>query len=204
MQKEAREMKAMEAQLKWSMKRDEDKMRKDITKQDARDLATWRREREESIAEYAKKRQREDKVTQLDESREYQEFKRSVQAEVKEVEIQEHKIDYEETRATSEWEVDLKRTVPLEEERVRIEANLAKYHDLGTYKLQKDRQEKLEENFARDLEENTVMNLQLQQAKEERDEALKSLDYFRTQQNRSIPTENDIASRPFLPLDQTL
>jgi hypothetical protein len=32
------------------------------------------------------------------------------------------------------------------------------------------------------------MNLQLQQAKEERDEALKSLDYFRTQQNRGIPT----------------
>lgn len=204
MQKEAREMKAMEAQLKWNMKREEDKMRKQITKEDARDLAIWRREQEEDIAQYASKRAQENKLIELEESRDYQEFKRYVHNEQKECEIIDNKDQYAETKFNSDWDVELKRTVPLQENKERVDANLERLAHIANYKMEKDREEKFEENLARDLEENTLMQYQLQKAKEEKDEALRNLDFFRIQQQCAISTENDIASRPFLPLDQTL
>jgi|Transcript_82994 hypothetical protein len=204
MQKEAREMRAMEAKMKWDMKREEDKTRKNTQLEDARDLADWRQQQENDIAEFVSNRNRKQKETELGESRDYQEFKRFDHNRQKEDELKEQIEDYTETKLNSEWEVELKRTVPLEENRERVDANLERITCLTNYNLQKERLDVQEARFDRYLEENTLMQYQLQKAKDERDAARESLKFFTTQQKCSIAIENEIPSRPIVPLDHTL
>jgi len=204
MQKEAREMKAMEAKMKWDMKREEDKTRKNTQLEDSRDLADWRQQQENDTAELVSNRNRKQKETELVESRDYQEFKRFDHNRQKEDELKEQIEDYTELKLNSEWEVELKRSVPLEENKERVDANLERITCLTNYNLQKERLDVQEARFDRYLEENTLMHYQLQNAKDERDAARESLKFFTTQQKCSIAIENEIPSRPIVPLDHTL
>lgn len=204
MRREAREMKGVEAQLRWQMKRDEDKTRKNETREDASKIMQWRQEQKQGLQEYAADRALGDKITTLKESKDFQEFKRAVKQEDKEEEIQEAKELYNETKDNSEWTVEQKRTIPLEEQKLIVDQNLERYTLLSMYNIEESQREKYDARVAREELEETTLGYAMLEARKERDAALQSLEYFRQHQRESMPANKHIQSRPFYPNNQPI
>lgn len=192
-------MKAMEAQLIWQMKRDEDKQRKTEQKQDDNDMMRWRQDRKQGLKEYAENRALTDKRTCLRDSYDFQEFKREAHVHQHQEELLDFKDEYEKTKEESDWQVELKRALPLEEQRLVVDQNLERYELLATYATQEAACEKMSIKETRQLNENLEFGNQLREARKERDEALKSLEYFRTQERAVVHDNVDIPTRPIVP-----
>lgn len=197
MRREAREMKAMEAQLKWNMKRMEDKQRKSEGKEDSLDLMKWRKERKQGLTEYAANRALHDKQVNLKESQDFQEFKRAVHQVAKEDELQNMKEEYLETKDVSEWNTHLRKTIPEEERQAIVDANLENYALLSEYNMEAMQHEKMDQKLAREDAEELSLGYQFMEAQRERDEALQSLEFFRMQQRLGPAQGQDIPTRPF-------
>jgi len=190
-------MKAMEAQLKWNMKRSEDKQRKNEAKEDIMDTMKWRQDRKKGLDEYAANRALQEKQVHLKESQEFQEFKRAVHQVAKEDELQNIKEEYLEIKEVSEWNIHLRKTLPEEERRAIEDANLENYALLSEYHMEAMQQERMEQKFAREEAEELSLGYEFMQAQRERDEALQSLEFFRMQQRLGPAHDQDIPTRPF-------
>lgn len=197
MRREAREMKAMEGQLKWAMKRDEDKLIKRETEKDAKDVMQWRQEQVTDLAECAADRERQEKNGYLEESRMFQEFKRDAKSREFKRDAERVKQEYIEKKENSEFVIDLKRSQPIEERKQIIDANLERYTLVSMHNIEESQREQIEMKMAREDEEEMSLGLEMMEARRERDEALKSLELFRAQQRISMPLEMQIPSRPF-------
>jgi len=192
-------MKSMEAQLKWTMKREEDNQRKNETREDASKLMGWRQDRKKGLKEYGAQRKQDDKLTSLREQRDFQEFKRVVKQVGKEEEPLRANEAYNESKDNSDWAADLKRTMPLEERKLIVDANLEKYTLVSMFHVEESQREKLEQKIVREELEETDLSHQMLQARKERAAALQSLEIIREQQRLSAPASRHIASRPFDP-----
>lgn len=192
-------MKAMEGQLKWAMKREEDKLIKRETEKDAKDVMQWRQEQVTDLAECAADRERQKKSGYLEESRVFQEFKRDAKSREFKRDAERVKQEYIEKKENSEFVIDLKRSQPIEERKQIIDANLERYTLVSMYNIEESQREQIEMKMAREDEEEMSLGLEMMEARRERDEALKSLELFRAQQRLSLPLETQIPSRPFNP-----
>jgi hypothetical protein len=195
--REAREMRAMEAEVKWKMKRDEEKQKQYETREDEREIMLWRQDRKKGLTEYASQSRQHDKIETLRDAREFQDFKRYAKQADKEDEMQLTTELYKETKEYSDYHVDLKRILPLEEEKRVVDDNLERYTTLAMHQHEMVQIEKLETKLAREQEEDTKMADQLLQAKKARDEALQSLEYVRAKGQMLVSTNRDIRPRPF-------
>lgn len=190
-------MKAMEGQLKWAMKRDEDKLIKRETEKDAKDVMQWRQEQVTDLAECSADRERQKKNGFLEESRMFQEFKRDAKSREFKRDAERVKQEYIEKKENSEFVIDLKRSQPIEERKQIIDANLERYTLVSMHNIEESQREQIEMKMAREDEEEMSLGLEMMEARRERDEALKSLELFRAQQRISMPLEMQIPSRPF-------
>jgi len=197
-------MKAMEGQLKWSMKRDEEKLSIQEAKEDVREVMNWRQGQKTEISQCASVREQQKKVENLDENRTFQEFKRD--AKVVDVKVNSQRIneEYLEKKEHSEWAMDLKRTLPLEEQKIIVDAHLEGYTHISMYNIEEAQREKFEQKISRDDDEELNLSYQMLEARRERDSALQSLEYYRAQQRLDMPGQNDIPTRPFSPLTKPL
>lgn len=189
----------MEGQLKWAMKRDEDKLIKRETEEDVKDVMQWRQVQVTDVAECAADRERQKKNGDLEESRLFQEFKRDAKSRDFKRDAEQVKNEYNEKKENSEFVMDLKRSQPLEERKQIIDANLERYTLVSMYNIEESQREQIEMKMAREDEEEMGLGLEMMEARKERDEALKSLELFRAQQRLNMPLEMQIPSRPFIP-----
>lgn len=81
--KEVREIRAMEAQMKWNMSREEKKDKVSEEKETEDEIRDWRWRQADEMKEFVEEREQEMKVSALQESREFQEFKRERKVEAK-------------------------------------------------------------------------------------------------------------------------
>lgn len=197
-------MKAMEGQLKWAMKRDEEKQIKHEGKQDTRDVMEWRQQQAKELAECAGERETQKKGANLEEARMFQEFKRDAKGREFKREAQVIKEQYAEKKENSEWAMDLKRTLPLEERKLIVDANLERYTLMSMYNIEESQKEKIEEKMSRDDAEEADLGFKLLEARRERDAALQSLEFFRSQEKLNMPAGQSIPTRPFSPNNQPL
>lgn len=198
MRREAREMKAMEGQLKWTMKRDEDKQKSQDSRQDKLAVMKWRQEQAKGLQEYAGDRANNFKLTNLRDQRDFQEFKRSAKKSDQEEDLQQMKDQYVESKDVSEFATEMKRIVPIEDRKVLIDQNLDRCALMSMYALEESQREKQQQTYDRNEFEEVELGHQMLQASKERDSALQSLEFFRLQSRQT--TENsqiwNIPSRP--------
>lgn len=204
MRREAREMKSMEAQIKWGMKREEEKMRKHEKEEDVRDNLTGQQAFAKGIKEYSAERALESKNKLLRESRDFQEFKRGSKVIDKEVDQRWIKEEYTATKENSEYVTELARTVPLEEQRTKVEENLERYRVFAEHNLEEQQREKIEEREFEMSRQEAELDLALLQAKQEHDAALQSLEYIRKSQEAPAREKHHLSTRPFTPLNRPL
>lgn len=196
MRREVAEIKAMEGQTKWKMKREEDEARKLERNQDASNLMNWRKEQANGLNEYTADRALADKINYQHDSREFQEFKRHVHDVDKANEMQLSKELYNETKDVSDWNMEMKRLLPLEEQRMMVDVHLERYALMAEYNAEELQHEKMDTKMCREMEEEAELGYQMLEVRKERDEALQSLEYFRAQQRIVAPTGRHIPSRP--------
>lgn len=204
MQREAREMKAMEGKLKWGMKREEEKQVKCLQAQDNLKTIKWRQQETKNFGEEAETREVMKKNERLNDAKKFQDFKRDAkQREIKRNEAR-ASAEYLEDKEYSERVVEDKRSLPLEAKRMIIDSNMERLADLANYNLMEAQQQKYQQQLSRELLEEQDLSLQMLAARKERDAALQSLEFFRNQQRLALPDGRDIPTRPFSPSNKPL
>jgi len=204
MQREAREMKAMEGKLKWGMKREEEKQVKRLQAEDNLKTMKWRQQETKNFREEAETREVMKKNERLNDAKKFQDFKRDAkQREIKRNEAR-ASAEYLEDKEYSERVVEDKRSLPLEAKRMIIDSNMERLADLANYNLMEAQQQKYEQQLSRELLEEQDLSLQMLAARKERDAALQSLEFFRNQQRLALPDGRDIPTRPFSPSNKPL
>lgn len=194
--RETREMKAMEAQLKWGMKRDEEKARKVEKVHDKKDLMQWRQDQQRDALDYASAKKRETKLIELQESRDFQETKRAVKQAEKEEQLALAKEQHIETVEHSEWHIELKKVTDAERQRLVIEEHLERYQHFAEHNLEEQQREKQEQRASAQESEEQEMKFMMQKAMADRDKALASLDHFRSTQTIAVTGTHHHPARP--------
>jgi len=196
LQREARELKAQEASLKWSMRREEEKQKRNEKKADAKDILDWRQQQKAVLRTHEAQLKKAQKHVENQESREFQEHKRSQKLAQKDEELQAMQEDYLSTKENSEWEVETKRIAMAEWPKPIIEENLEKYRLLAEYNVEEQQRQDLEVREARLAAEQSQMDHQLMQAQREKDLALQNLELVRAQKQAVVPAGRHLVARP--------
>merc|ERR1719329_1755645 len=144
LKKEAREARAEDAAIKWSMKREEDKEKRKEKKTDQAEIMQWRQNENRKMKEVSAEKKKVQKLLELQESREFEDFKREKKAEHKATKIQENEDVYLETKDASEWAAERKKAFPPEDRAFIIDQNLEKYQLFAEYNMNEQAREKQE------------------------------------------------------------
>lgn len=195
-------MKSMDSDLKWRMKREEDKQRNNEAKEDSQDLMEWRREQKNQQKEYSKKRAEFHKREALEESKDFQDFKHvAKQVELNnELEISKELclVDKEH----SEWTVEHNKYLHHEERKQTVDAHLEQYTLVSMYNIEEAQREKIECKISRMEAEEAELGFAMLEARRERELAIQSLEHVKKQERIRTPSNRHISSRPFLPGNQ--
>jgi len=195
-EKETREMKAMEASLRWNMKRDEERLRKSMRQDDQKEVQKWRQEQTAAAKEYKEQKQDHAHKADLQESRDHQETKRDNKAVEKEQDLERQRDQYLEQKENSEWIVaEQKARIPAERHML-IEDKLESMKTVAEHALEEQQREKCEELDAIRVHEQTELNHQVLKARVERDAALEALEHVRQQQLLKADATAHFATRP--------
>eukprot|EP00929_Paragymnodinium_shiwhaense_P063148 TRINITY_DN31566_c0_g1_i1.p1 TRINITY_DN31566_c0_g1~~TRINITY_DN31566_c0_g1_i1.p1 ORF type:complete len:578 (-),score=178.48 TRINITY_DN31566_c0_g1_i1:229-1962(-) len=193
--RETREMKSMEAHLKWNMRREEDKQRKTEKQEDRRNHLVEQQDFRQGCKELDAERKAQQKITDIGESRDFQETKRAVKAAQKEEDISLVKESYLESKENSEYNVAQKKQVLTENAQQRIEEHLERYQVFAEYNLEEQQREKAEYREAQLAMEQQEMNHKMMHVKMERDRALASLEHLRTHQHKQVNSSHHLIAR---------
>lgn len=194
LKKEAREARAEDAAIKWSMKRDEDKEKKKEKKSDQAEIMQWRQNENKKMKELAAEKKKVQKVLELQEAREFEDFKREKKTEHKATKIKANEDVYLETKDASEWAAEKKKAFPPEDRAFIIDQNLEKYQLFAEYAINQqalDRQDRAEAEVQREQQE---MDYLISQARQEREQAIQGLEFFRAQREAAIPEQQHLPS----------
>lgn len=195
-------MRSMDADLKWRMKREEDKQRNNETKEDAKDIMEWRHEQKKQQAEYGKARAEKHKREALEESKDFQDFKHVA----KQVELQNELEKSKELclvdKEYSEWVAKNNKDLYHEERQSTVDMHLEQYALVSTFKFEDAQREKIECQIARMEAEEAELGFAMLEARRERELAIQSLEHVKKQERTPVVGARHIATRPFLPGNQ--
>jgi len=194
--RETRELKAQEAHTKFSMRRDEEKLRKAEKKEDEKEIMAWRQEVKAGLVEHEAQIKKEQRTVDVAESKQFQEYKKEAKATKKEAELQLIRQDYAETKENSEWATEVKKLDLAEWPKPAIEENLEKYRLIAEYNMEEQTREDAEKREARAAKEQAEVELALMKARQDRELAAQALEYTRAQQEAVVPTGRHLAARP--------
>jgi len=194
--REAREIKAQEAQMKWNMKREEERQKKTEKKDDAQEMLEWRRQQQDEMLALQAQRKKATQCAELQERRDYQEHKRDQKAMHKEEELQRVTEEYLETKENAEYRVEMHKMMMAERPKPGIEANLENFRALAEYNQAEQQREDQERADQRMAAEQAALEHKMMQARRERDLALQSLEITRSGQATEVPSGRHLSARP--------
>mmetsp|Transcript_8404 Transcript_8404/g.15766 ORF Transcript_8404/g.15766 Transcript_8404/m.15766 type:complete len:247 (-) Transcript_8404:103-843(-) len=196
LKKETLAMRAAEAQLKWGMKREEEKLRSGERQADAREVLTSRRVQRDEAARHLEAERRSRKEQENRDSRNFQEQKRMQKNQHKDNEERRRTQEYLENKEHSEWSVAMAKAAHAEHPKPIIEANLEKYQTMAAFRHEEHAQEKQEAIDARASEEHAELEHTMLLLQRERELAMGSLEHTRMNQQLDIPNGHHLAARP--------
>jgi len=186
--REVREIKAIESQLKWNMQREEKKERLVQAKETVEEIRDWRWKQSEDMKAHKAAKARENKATELKESKSFQEFKRETKAIAKEVFKQQITEEYLQDRENAQWRAELVKMVH-EREKELVNARVEDYLEHREIRNWQKQQEKIEADENRAIEETLEMQAIAREIAKEKEQLLDSLEHSRAAQR--APARNN-------------
>lgn len=195
LKREARNARATEARMKADMRREEEKQKKAERDEDRKDILETRKQESEAMNQYVEKQQRTRRIVELQENREYQEFKRSDKVAAEQHEAKVIHEDYIEQKENSQQRVEQLKQVYAQQQKLPVEENLENYRLVAEYNLEEKRREDMEIAEARSMDIAADLAQSMAKAQMERDLALKSLELVRAHQGAQVPQHVHLAAR---------
>jgi len=187
LRKETREMRAAEAQLKWSMRRDEERLRKGEKRADDKELLKQKQQTREERARHEEMVRRARRQAEHRDAKDYQEQKRSQKMGQKEEELQLIRDMYLETKDHSEWRVEADILEQAERPGPIIEEHLEKYQTFAEYNREERLRDEAELVEKRIMEAQSDLELKLIKARKEREMAAHNLEHVQAKRSLQIP-----------------
>lgn len=185
--KEVREIRSIEAQMKWNMAREEQKNKAEEEKDTEEEIRDWRWRQSDEMREFVDEQAKVAKVVGLEESKDFQEFKREIKTQVKIEEQQYISEAYEQDVENAAWRAEFAQVVVEQDKEVILDRSEDIQH-IKEARIQQKLREKAEAGDARAVEEsNEMANLARQLAKE-KEQLLESLELTRVAQR--VPVGN--------------
>lgn len=183
--KEVREIRNLESQIKWNMQRQEKKEVDEEKKAVDDDIRDWRYQQHEEMKEFVSQKEKEQKLTELAESKDYQEYKRLRKQMEREEEQRYIQECYLQDREQAEWNAELQKQI-IEEQKGLLEEKAEDVMEIKELKVAEKIRNKEQEVQDRLLEQTIEMDYASRQLQSEREALLQSLEYARSRQNAAV------------------
>jgi len=191
--KEVREIRAIESKMKWNMQREERKDTVHQAKAVEEDIRDWRWHQSDEMKAYVEEKALQTKLGDLQESKEFQEFKREIKALEKEEDQQYITEMYLQDVENASWRTELAHIVGQRDKEIIADRREDVQH-FKDFKLDQRLQEKVEEEEHRAIEQSLEMANLTRQLEKEKEQLLQSLQFTR-QCNKKPLVGNGSGSR---------
>lgn len=193
--KEVREIRSLETQMRWNMAREEAKQVEGEEKEKENEIRDWRLRQSDEMKEHIAEREHAIKVEELEESRDYQQFKREYKAVTKDAEQQAITEEYLQDMENASWRADLAR-MEMERERDLVVEKVDGVKELQEIKKQEKIAVKMQEEEERQFEQNLEMERMAKELAREREQLLASLQLTRAAQRAPVGTSRTSGGAP--------
>lgn len=179
MKKEVKDIRAQEAQMLWNMTREEKKERSEEEKAVVEEIRDWRWKQSDDMKAYLAELQLEIRTTELEESKEFQQFKREHKKELLEEEARfVHEVYLNDVEMAA-WRAELARAA-FRREQALIAEKAQDAKEIKEIKLERIEAVKAEVVNDRALDETLELAKLQRQLQEEKQKLLQSLEYTRS------------------------
>lgn len=194
--KEVREIRAIEAQMRWNMAREEVKGKANEEAAELNEIRDWRWKQSDEMKVYVAEKAQQTKAEELQESRKFQEFKREIKEHVKEEDLKYIQEEYQQDTENAAWRAEAAKEV-YERDKELTAGHAEDIQFLRELRSHQKEQEKAEENEARALEQSLEMAKMARELAKEKDKLLQSLQYVRScQKNAALGSSRGSSGRP--------
>lgn len=177
--KEVRDMKAEETKTKWQMTREEQSWRAAAHAAEAAEIQNWRWKQADEMKAYVEAKAQEVKEIELQDSKEFVEFKRETKVRTKEEEIAFQQEVYAQSMERAQWERERLR-LQFEEEQVVAREKVADVQELREERQISAQQERQQQEQDRLWEEHLEMAKLMKELQREKEKLSQSLHYQRS------------------------
>jgi len=185
--KEVKQIRGLQSQLKWGMEREEKRQTEEERREEARKIMEWRESQATGMREYVEEKSREQRIQELLESKDFQEFKREWKQALRTEEIERIRQQLEEDMDNAHWQVELQKAIVLDRQMTLQERQEAadELRELREREKQKEKAQQ-QEDRAHDIALDFAH--QASQISAEKEELMRNLQLLRAQSRQKAPT----------------
>jgi len=176
--REVREIRAIEAQMRWNMAREETREKALEEAAEENEIRDWRWKQSEEMKAFVAEKAHQTKVTEIKESKEFQEFKRENKLLAKEEDLRHIQEVYEKDTENAAWREEAAREVA-EREKELVAERVEDVQFVREAKANQKVKEKAEADENRAHEQSLEMANMARQLQQEKEALLQSLQYVR-------------------------
>jgi len=191
--KEVREIRSLEAQVKWGMEREEKREVEAAIKEEEDDIMVWREDLAVGMKEIAEEKARVLKIQDLAESKNFQAFKRDRKQVLREEELDAIKEQYQSDMANSEMQADIAKMAVVDRHALVLET-LEDIQDQRDTQATEKIEEKAKAEQERTHERRITFHHEANKLATEKEELLRSLQLMRARQK--LPVTSNRGARP--------
>lgn len=187
--KEVREIRSMEAKMKWDLKRSELQRKADEAKATEDDIREWRAKDAEDMKAFVEEKERDFRNTVLMESKEFQEFKRERKALEREEDLRVIDEEYDKNIENAAWRADLMKAA-MEKDKALLKERAEDLNEIKDIKNLQKLQDQAVVEEERQSEKITEMLRMERELAKEKERLLASLEFTRSCQNTAAGSKN--------------
>jgi len=176
--KDMQMIRAAESSMVWDMQREEKQIKEEEEREEARQIMEWRNEMVSGLREEMEERTREQKIRELLESKDYQEFKRDWKKAIKQKEQEENREQLEKKNEEARFKQELQ-AAAVEDKHMHLADRSEDQQELRDIKLAEQAREKEQGEQERIDELQRELNFKLNQLIAAKENALKSLHFVK-------------------------
>eukprot|EP00931_Biecheleriopsis_adriatica_P023983 TRINITY_DN15036_c0_g1_i1.p1 TRINITY_DN15036_c0_g1~~TRINITY_DN15036_c0_g1_i1.p1 ORF type:complete len:804 (-),score=171.27 TRINITY_DN15036_c0_g1_i1:53-2464(-) len=179
--KEVKQIRALESQLKWGLEREERRQTEEERREEARAIMEWRETQAKEMKDYVDEKSREQRIQDLMESKQFQEFKREWKQAVRAQEIERIKAQLAEDMDNAHWQVELQKAIAADRQ-LALQERLEAAEELRELKEKEKVRQKVQQDEERAHDLVLDYAHQANQISAEKEELLRNIQMLRSRQ----------------------
>jgi len=186
MKAQTRQLRTQEAQLRANIDREAIGAHGQREADEEKTIMDWRQEQSRLMQKADAERKREQRESEIQDSRKFQEDKRLTREAAQQEELKLANSSYTQSLEAAQHDTERKKIQPMVEQQLRVAANLEKYRTFAEYELSEKERQKEDERIFQQDQKLSEMEQVLAKAKRERELAARRLQQMgRQAQNRT-------------------